>query len=221
MAKNATEEKSAPISRSPEAVAWIAQSWELARMKLWCRSTSANSRSAVLLDVDDTLLDNSPYHEWLRIRGRRYPDRWDAYLQKYSPTPMPGAASFLRWLGSTGYRPLILSARPADMTELTRHHLAHATGIELEPSCCGSASAKPEAAANLAQGWNVVLQIGDQMADTQLLPGVAGVLIPNLFFGSWGGPNVGPRKGTQNVKKDSENTAGLRNMCEQGESARG
>jgi hypothetical protein len=46
------------------------------------------------------------------------------------------------------------------------------------------------------------------------------VLIPNLFFGSWGGPNEGPRK-EQNAKKANEGaTAKLRDMCEQGEGTR-
>ena len=207
-----------PIGRSEEVLRWIAQTWELARVHILRAAPS--HRAAVLLDVDDTLLDNSPYHEWLRIEGRRYPDRWEAYLQKYSPTPMPGAVSFLRSLG-TVYQPLILSARPAELTELTRRHLAHAMVVgKLAPVCCGSASAKPAAAAKLAQGWDVILQIGDQLADTQLLPGVPGVLIPNPYFGSWGGPNVGPRK-VQNAEKANEGaTEGLCNVCEQGEGAR-
>lgn len=50
---------------------------------------------AVVLDVDETVLDNSPYEEMIFQRGEKYPTGWAEWVNQADAEPVPGAKAFL------------------------------------------------------------------------------------------------------------------------------
>lgn len=58
---------------------------------------------AVVLDIDETVLNNTPYQVELAVRGESYtPATWAAWVERRQATPVPGAAAFLDSVRSLG-----------------------------------------------------------------------------------------------------------------------
>jgi 5'-nucleotidase (lipoprotein e(P4) family) len=50
---------------------------------------------AVVLDVDETLLDNSFYEEYIFKKGEKYPYFWDDWVKRAEAEPIVGAKNFI------------------------------------------------------------------------------------------------------------------------------
>jgi 5'-nucleotidase (lipoprotein e(P4) family) len=68
---------------------------------------------AVILDVDETVLDNSLYlGEWV-LRGAAHgPQEWDEWVQMMRAPAVPGAVEFVRAAAEKGIRPIYITNRP-------------------------------------------------------------------------------------------------------------
>lgn len=129
-----------------EAEALHRQSYAMARRALdmaladpmWTAATEQTgdfSRlpPAVIVDVDETVLDTSDYMVE-RFRSGRSFDKadWNRYVQRENATPVPGALDFLRYAASKGVTVYYVSNRSvadaaaglADEVEPTRRNLA-------------------------------------------------------------------------------------------------
>jgi acid phosphatase len=129
-----------------EAEALHRQSYAMARRALdmaladpsWTAATEQSgdySRlpPAVIVDVDETVLDTSDYMVE-RFRSGRSFDKadWNRYVQRENATPVPGALDFLRYAASKGVTVYYVSNRSvadaaaglADEVEPTRRNLA-------------------------------------------------------------------------------------------------
>lgn len=88
---------------------------------------------AIIVDVDETVLDTSDYMVDRLRNGRPFskPD-WNAYVQRANATPLPGALDFLRYAASKGVTIFYVSNREGvaasaellDEVEPTRRNLA-------------------------------------------------------------------------------------------------
>ncbi|MFN3874336.1 MAG: 5'-nucleotidase, lipoprotein e(P4) family [Flavobacteriales bacterium] len=84
---------------SAEARWLYEQAYDHARLKLDANIASAPSGLplAVIVDIDETVLDNSPYQVAAIKRGRVFePDSWREWTGKASAKASPGAIGFLR-----------------------------------------------------------------------------------------------------------------------------
>lgn len=81
-------------------------------------------RPAVILDVDETVLDNSPY-EARRIRagGTYTPETWAAWVREAAAGPVPGALAFTRAADSLGVEVFYVTNRDHELEEPTRRNL--------------------------------------------------------------------------------------------------
>lgn len=79
---------------------------------------------AVILDVDETVLDNSPY-EARRIRaGETYtPESWAAWVREAAAGPVPGALAFTRTADSLGVEVFYVTNRDHELEASTRRNL--------------------------------------------------------------------------------------------------
>ncbi len=79
---------------------------------------------AVVLDVDETVLDNSAYQARLIQTNESFsPETWKAWVEEEAATPVPGALAFTRAADSLGVAVVYLTNRRADEEAATRANL--------------------------------------------------------------------------------------------------
>lgn len=115
----------------------VLQAWQLALLHVdaavadpsWSamieqQGEGANLPPAVVLDLDETVLDNSPYQAWSIQSGEGYSrDTWNAWCEAREAGAMPGAIPFLQELADRGVAIFYLSNRYAETEEATRDNL--------------------------------------------------------------------------------------------------
>jgi len=67
---------------------------------------------AVILDIDETVLDNSPYNAWQVASGLPYSEpSWDAWVAERKATAVPGAKAFISAARRMGFKVLYVTNR--------------------------------------------------------------------------------------------------------------
>jgi 5'-nucleotidase (lipoprotein e(P4) family) len=112
---------------SGEKAALSYQAFTLARMTL-DRDLRMNRRSrikrAVVVDVDDTILDNSRYQAMLIKTRQNFESKsWTEWCNRAEATALPGAVEFLRYANSRGVRVFYISNRKEIEKEGTAKNL--------------------------------------------------------------------------------------------------
>jgi 5'-nucleotidase (lipoprotein e(P4) family) len=74
------------------------QAFNLARIMLErdLRDDNVNTPRAIIVDIDETLLDNSPHSAKCIENQTSYPDYWDEWCELAIAKPLPGAVEFLQ-----------------------------------------------------------------------------------------------------------------------------
>jgi len=191
-------------------VAWLyEQAYAHARIKLDANlQESGTLPPAVIVDVDETVLDNSPYELENLLVGRTYtPETWKAWTARAVAKPLPGALEFLEYAASRGCAIFYITNRDADETAVTIANLAK-YGFPMADAghvlTMAGTSDKTERRASVQRGHRVVLMVGDQLTDydqalkdrsvEQGLPNVQNmdaelsryfILLPNSTYGYW------------------------------------
>lgn len=167
---------------------------------------------AVILDIDETVLDNAPYQaRRIEVNGEFTPESWDEWVLEAAAEPIPGAAEFTRYAAERGVAVFYVSNRDASLEEATRRNLA-AHGFPLDRSGEDrvlSRGERPEwgsdkttRRAHVAARYRVILSVGDDLNDfvparvsraerEELLRryrdwwGDRFIVLPNPIYGSW------------------------------------
>ena len=75
---------------------------------------SADSQSVIIMDLDETVLDNSKYQIDLTEKGKSYnPESWSVWVNQKEADLVPGAKKFIDLVRSTNVRIVFLSNRMA------------------------------------------------------------------------------------------------------------
>lgn len=101
------------VQSSAEYMALTLQTYRAAtaRVEADARGRAAGSW-AVVLDADDTVINNLPYQIGLAMEGVRHtPERFTAWVRQQASTPVPGAAQFLSRVHDLGGRIAIVTNR--------------------------------------------------------------------------------------------------------------
>jgi 5'-nucleotidase (lipoprotein e(P4) family) len=163
---------------------------------------------AVILDADETVLDNSEYQKRLGVAHARYSDSsWARWVREAAAPPVPGAADFTRQVQRLGGRVAIVTNRADSLCDVTRKNLASA-GIATDLVLCqpvGESNKNPRfgriqsgSAVAGVPALNVLAWIGDNIQDFPALTqaargqskllddfGVRFFVLPNPMYGSW------------------------------------
>lgn len=161
---------------------------------------------AVILDADETALDNSEYQRRLALRGARFEDStWYAWAREQAAPAVPGAAEFTQRVHQLGGRVAFVTNRDDAICAPTEANLRSA-GIAVDLVLCrtpGQSDKNPRyraiAAGTTPAGLpplRVVAWIGDNIRDfpnlDQDAPGDALApfgqryfMLPNPMYGSW------------------------------------
>lgn len=168
---------------------------------------------AVVLDVDETVLDNSPFQARMILEGGTFdPRAWTAWVDEAAAPPVPGAREFLRLADSLGVAVFYVTNRDDEHEAATRRNL-EAVGLPLDPGIDtvlargereGWTSDKSSRREAVAERYRVVLLVGDDFNDfvAARLPradrdglveryrdrwGERWIVLPNPNYGSWEG----------------------------------
>jgi acid phosphatase len=168
--------------------------------------------AAVIVDVDETVLDNTPYQARLIEDGALYgPVSWGAWVAEAQAPAVPGALEFTRAAARTGVTVFYVTNRDSALEDATRANLerlgfpfAEGTDVILtrgERSQWGSD--KSTRRAHVAQSFRIVLLVGDDLNDfvaadrasvterSALVQryraywGTRWIVLPNPMYGSW------------------------------------
>lgn len=164
---------------------------------------------AVILDADETVLDNSLYQLRRAQAGLGYsPESWNAWVREAAAPALPGSAAFIRRVHALGGRVAIVTNRDEDVCDATRANLRD-VGVEADVVLCKAPgeSRKESRFQAVQQGttpaglppMDVLAWVGDNIQDFPggeqawrdgTLPDAFGTrwfALPNPMYGSWQG----------------------------------
>jgi acid phosphatase len=166
---------------------------------------------AVILDVDETVLDNSPYQARIIVEGKEYPEGWDAWVRESSAPPVPGAIEFARRAAQRGVTVFYVTNRDAALEQATERNLeslgfplaADVDVLLMRGERDGWGSDKASRRAHVASTHRVLILAGDDLNDFISVSrasieerdrleaeyashwGVKWIMLPNPIYGSW------------------------------------
>ena len=163
---------------------------------------------AVIVDGDETILDNSEFQRRIAETGQSYSDSlWAVWVREEAATAVPGARGFVRLVQELGGRVAVVTNRAAPLCPATRRNLA-ALGMDVAVILCKTDTSQKEARFRAVEEGRAaaglpplepVMWIGDNVGDfptvdqslrdapaTALRPfGRRFFVLPNPMYGSW------------------------------------
>lgn len=166
---------------------------------------------AIILDVDETVLDNAPMQARLVANGTSFNrEQWNEWCLDSSAKLIEGVGPFLKYARSRGVTVFFVTNRSSELDAATAKNLTNELGYEVTPEMVMCKGERPEWTSNkssrrtvVADTHRIILLIGDQFGDfiqieegtpeerveagksymTQL--GRSWILIPNPNYGDW------------------------------------
>jgi 5'-nucleotidase (lipoprotein e(P4) family) len=129
---------------------------------------------AVILDIDETILDNSGYQAWMTLKGTTFdPKTWNAYVNTVTSLAIPGALEFAKYAEAKGVKIFYISNRTAEEEPATRKNLekfGFPMGGNVDTMLMARkqpdwGSAKGTRRAHVAKSYRVLLNVGDNFGD--------------------------------------------------------
>ncbi len=216
------------MQKSHEAKYLQRQAYELAALKLDANMKKGRSKKplAIILDLDETVLDNSPYEARLVLTGKNFTmESWNTWVMEAQAEPVAGAREFLEKANRLGLEIFYISNRAENHLEATVRNLQR---LELPFADEGhvllkneDSSSKTERRERIKQTHKVVLLVGDQMGDFSEEPFIEEeairegfvsplmdsasayfVLLPNPLYGSFESGIYGGQRGLSDEVKN-------------------
>ncbi|MDT3377514.1 5'-nucleotidase, lipoprotein e(P4) family [Labrys portucalensis] len=129
---------------------------------------------AIVLDVDDTLLNTSNYQAWNVKAGTRFtPETWTKYVKAQVDTVIPGAVEFTQYAASKGVKVFYVTNRTKEEEEPTVQlmtKLGFPDGGNVDTFLSAKEqpdwkSAKGTRRAVIAKDYRILLLVGDNLGD--------------------------------------------------------
>lgn len=134
-------------------------------------------KPAVVLDIDETVLDNSPYQARLIKQGGEYNEAsWAAWCKEEIARALPGAVEFTQFAARHGIAVIYISNRAKDLDKVTLENLRKAglpvSGPQalldlgtLVKGCKQIGTEKGCRRQLVSRKYRVLMQFGDQIGD--------------------------------------------------------
>lgn len=178
------------MQSSAEYIASVQQALNAARMNLdialrnknWTaaleqRGAYQNLPPAVIFDVDETVLDNSPYQGYLINYGQAYhPRTWKVWVNAAKAEPIKGIKELIAEIKSQGIDIFYVTNRSADLKEATVKNINATVDSEVQANqvlCKGEqpewGSNKSSRRAKIANTHRIIMMFGDDYNDFRFL----------------------------------------------------
>lgn len=186
------------------------QAFNLAEMQLLDAIKQQSTKpKAIITDIDETILDNSPYQAAAIVGGFGYPTRWADWMNAADAWAIPGALDFLNKASAAGITVFYISNRKEEFRQPTLQNLEklgfpNATDEYLLLRQEGDGNEKETRRQKIAVEFDVVMFLGDNLDDfssvfevadagerllqTDLNKSAFGkkfIVLPNAVYGSW------------------------------------
>ena len=221
--------------RSAEYRALCFQAYNLARLRLdEALKQPGGKPLAVVTDIDETILDNSPYDAQRAINNQEYDlTTWKQWTAKAACDTVAGAPGFFKYAASKGVQVFYITNRDEDERAGTIKNLQmyNMPYIDAEHILLKSGSSSKEARRlQVLNKYNIVLLCGDNLPDfdklydnkppesnrnattTQLTRqfGSKYIVLPNPSYGDWEGALFNFNYKLSAAQKDSIIKANIR-----------
>jgi 5'-nucleotidase (lipoprotein e(P4) family) len=188
-------------------------------------------KPAVVLDIDETVLDNSPYQARLIARGGEYDEAdWAAWCRQAAARALPGAVAFTQFAARHGVAVIYLSNRARALDPVTLDNLRRvglpvagrdallSLGTPVE-GCTQVGGDKNCRRQQVSRNYRVLMQFGDQLGDFVGVPvnnaagreqaiapyrdwiGERWFVLPNPTYGAWESALLDDRSGLAPVQR--------------------
>tara|TARA_Y100000782_G_C10186938_1_gene267251 strand:- start:1112 stop:1933 length:822 start_codon:yes stop_codon:yes gene_type:complete len=219
--------------QSAEYKALCYQAYDLAALRLQTALNKGIKKPAVILDLDETVLDNSPYTAWQITSGNAYSsETWAQWTDLAAAEAVPGVVEFLNFADSAGVSLFYISNRDTSALTATMKNMNNLKMPQVEANhffLKTTTSDKSERRKTvLDTGYDVVLYIGDNLGDykhiwdkqsnehrkqlvdsLQTEMGKNYIALPNTLYGTWEGALYNFDHGLTDAQKDSARKANL------------
>lgn len=176
------------MQRSVEYRASAAAAYALARQRLeqaladrtWTAAPGEqtgnfqNLPPAVVMDLDETALDNSAYQAWMVLNNQTFDQKtWTQFVNAEISTPIEGAVDFAMYAQARGVKVFYVSNRTAEEEPATRRNMQR-YGFPMDGTIDTVltsrerpdwGSAKSTRRAYIAKDYRILLNIGDNFGD--------------------------------------------------------
>jgi 5'-nucleotidase (lipoprotein e(P4) family) len=134
----------------------------------------ANLPPAVILDLDETVLDNSKYQVWMMKSDQTFSTKtWNQFCADQISTAIPGALDFVKYAEGKGVKVFYISNRDAVTEKDTRENMAklgfplggNVDTFLMQNEQQGWGSAKGTRRAVVTKDYRVLLNLGDNFGD--------------------------------------------------------
>lgn len=184
------------------------QAYNIARLRLDNYKPYSTRPKAIVTDIDETLLDNSPYEAHQVLQGKDYdPVSWNEWTGLGAADTMPGSASFLKYAASRGVTIFYITnrdekERAGTLKNLKFFSLPNADSMHLMTR--QSTSSKEARRLAVSATHEIVMLLGDNLADFSILFdkrtvderlrntdfsatdfGNRFIVLPNTTYGDW------------------------------------
>jgi len=184
------------------------QAYNIARLRLDQYTATTTKPKAIITDIDETLLDNSPYETHRVLQGKDFDmASWYEWTAKGTADTMPGAASFFKYAASKGVTIFYVTnrdekERAGTIQNLKRFNLPNADDAHFLPK--QNVSSKEARRQAVFATHEIVLLLGDNLADFSALFdkktvderlrntnfsaadfGTRFIILPNPVYGDW------------------------------------
>ncbi len=175
------------------------------RIALLHKEFPRKKNMAVVVDIDETVLNNSPYPAHIIEKNGHFPSCWDTWCNLAVARPVPGAVSFLKYADSLGFHVFYVTNRSiklkaATMKNLRKFGFPQVTDDHMYMRT--TTSNKEPRRQMISKKYDIVLLAGDNLGDLYEASGkypqrnkqaetlrkqfgVKYIVLPNAMYGSW------------------------------------
>jgi len=148
------------------------KSWTAAPVEQ--KGNFANLPPAVVLDVDETLLDNSLYQVWMMKNNQTFSTKtWNEFCAAQVSLAIPGAVDFTKYADSKGVKVFYITNRDASTEKDTRANMeklgfpmgGNVDTFMMQGEQKEWGSAKGTRRAVVAKDYRILLNMGDNFGD--------------------------------------------------------
>jgi len=195
--------------KAAEMQALSYQAYNIAKLRLdeILEESKNVSSFAIVLDIDETVLNNSPFEAKSILENTTYPEGWDEWMSLANANALPGAVNFLKYADDHGFQIFYITNRKEKYRQQTIKNLidkGFPQAIDNHLLLRTDESSKEKRRNTVSENHEIVLLLGDNLADFDMvfdkksLPerffgveklhrefGIKFIILPNAMYGDW------------------------------------